>query len=182
MTGPADDISARIARHYALTAQQGRVLQLLVVGRRNREIALVLGIAVRTVRAHLAAIFAKTGIDGRDETSRLILEAHALEARGRFPEHASVPPAQGLVDITALADDVAARISRRYALTVRQSRVLELLVVGRRNSEIALVLGIAAHTVRDHVSAILAKTDTAGRDEVCRLVLEEIALERNAYP
>lgn len=81
----------------------------------------------------------------------------------------------GHVDVTVLADEVAEWITRRYGLTTQQGRVMELMVVGRRNPEIALVLGITVHTVRSHVAAIFVKTGIDGREEVSRLILEAIA-------
>jgi len=54
-----------------LTAQQQRVLELVAQGRLNKQIADVLGIQERTVKAHLAAIFIKFGVRNRTQASVL---------------------------------------------------------------------------------------------------------------
>ena len=69
-----------LAERYGLTARQSRVLELMIVGRKNGEIAKVLGITVRTVRAHAGAVFKRTGIDGREELPRLIFEVVVHQA------------------------------------------------------------------------------------------------------
>lgn len=48
-----------------LTARENEVLDALVRGARNREIAAQLGITERTVKAHLASIYSKLGVESR---------------------------------------------------------------------------------------------------------------------
>ena len=50
---------------YGLTGRELQVLQLLCEGLRNAEIAERLSRSVRTVDHHLAAVFAKLGVDSR---------------------------------------------------------------------------------------------------------------------
>jgi len=59
------------------------------------------------------------------------------------------------------------RATRRNpaGLTPRQLQVLELLVDGCSNREIADELVVSVRTVEDHVSAVLARLDVASRDE-----------------
>ena len=52
-----------------LTAREQQVLELILKARSNKEIALQLGIEVRTVRAHLARLMRKTGVDNRIKLS-----------------------------------------------------------------------------------------------------------------
>lgn len=54
----------------ALTPTQLKVARLAVRGRSNAEIASQLGIALRTVANHMAAILAKTGAASRFELAR----------------------------------------------------------------------------------------------------------------
>ncbi len=48
-------------------------------------------------------------------------------------------------------------------LTTREREVLDLLAAGRRNSAIAAALGLSDKTVRNHLSAILAKLQVSDR-------------------
>jgi DNA-binding NarL/FixJ family response regulator len=52
-----------------LTAREQQVLELILKARSNKEIALQLGIEVRTVRAHLARLMRKAGVDNRIKLS-----------------------------------------------------------------------------------------------------------------
>lgn len=51
------------------------------------------------------------------------------------------------------------------ALTPRESEVLELLARGLSNKEIGTALHVSEHTVKFHVSSIIAKLGVAGRTE-----------------
>jgi NarL family two-component system response regulator YdfI len=48
-----------------LSAREDEVLQAIARGERSKEIALQLGISERTVKAHLASIYSKLGVDSR---------------------------------------------------------------------------------------------------------------------
>lgn len=52
-----------------LTSREHQVLELIMKARSNREIALQLGIEERTVRAHLARLMRKAGVDNRIKLS-----------------------------------------------------------------------------------------------------------------
>jgi DNA-binding CsgD family transcriptional regulator len=64
-----------------LTAREADVLRLVVAGRSNPEIAAALGVSRRTVEAHLSAVYAALGAEGR-------AEAIALALRSDLPEPA----------------------------------------------------------------------------------------------
>ncbi len=51
-------------------------------------------------------------------------------------------------------------------LTRRESDVLQLLLLGKTNKQIALDLNISDYTVRDHVSALLRKRGVRTRMEL----------------
>lgn len=51
-------------------------------------------------------------------------------------------------------------------LTRRESDVLQLLLLGKTNKQIALDLSISDYTVRDHVSALLRKRGVRTRMEL----------------
>jgi NarL family two-component system response regulator YdfI len=48
-----------------LTARESAILDRVARGERNKEIAAALGITERTVKAHLASIYSKLGVDSR---------------------------------------------------------------------------------------------------------------------
>lgn len=51
-------------------------------------------------------------------------------------------------------------------LTKRESEVLQLLLIGKTNKQIALNMGISNYTVRDHVSSLLRKRGVRSRMEL----------------
>jgi DNA-binding NarL/FixJ family response regulator len=57
-------------------------------------------------------------------------------------------------------------------LTAREREVLELLVSGRTNKEIANALGIAENTVKNHLKSILAKLHLQNRVQAATLALQ----------
>jgi DNA-binding CsgD family transcriptional regulator len=56
-----------VRRRYRLTAREAEVLQLLLRGYRNKDIAITLGISAATVKRHLMRVFDKTGADSRTQ-------------------------------------------------------------------------------------------------------------------
>lgn len=56
-----------VRRRYRLTAREVEVLQLLLRGYRNKDIAATLGISPATVKRHLMRVFDKTGADSRTQ-------------------------------------------------------------------------------------------------------------------
>jgi DNA-binding NarL/FixJ family response regulator len=68
-----------------LTVRERQVLELILKARSNREIALQLGIEERTVRAHLARLMRKAGVDNRIKLSMSVLSrsiVKEIEANG----------------------------------------------------------------------------------------------------
>lgn len=59
----------------------------------------------------------------------------------------------------------AANDRNHVAWTERQRQVLDLLVAGRTNGEIAEILGISLDGVKWHVSQILLKLDVGSRED-----------------
>ena len=53
------------AEPLILTEREGQVLEAVARGERSKEIAARLGISERTVKAHLASIYGKLGVDSR---------------------------------------------------------------------------------------------------------------------
>ena len=60
----------------SLSPRQWEVLRLLVQGRSNKEIARTLGLAIGTVKIHVAVLFHKLGVTGR--TAAAVVGARLL--------------------------------------------------------------------------------------------------------
>jgi DNA-binding CsgD family transcriptional regulator len=133
-------------RWPALTARETQVLRLVASGYRNREIARILGIAVRTVACHRCQLRTKLGAGGAAELTRYALRSGVVE-----------PAEWGLQRL----DEVFGQ------LTPREIEVLELVASGCTGNQIAWELGISAKTVSSHRTSILAKT---GSGNTARLV------------
>lgn len=78
--GGAPQLAARLA---SLTPQQFRVLELLALGRLNKQIAAELGISEQTTKAHVSATLAKLGVRNRTQASVLYREL-AIEESERI--------------------------------------------------------------------------------------------------
>ena len=65
------DLASRLA---SLTPQQYRVLELVAIGRLNKQIAGTLGIEETTVKAHVSAALAKLGVRNRTQASLVFRE------------------------------------------------------------------------------------------------------------
>jgi DNA-binding NarL/FixJ family response regulator len=77
-------------RGAAFTAREKQVLGMLVEGRSNKEIGQPLGMRVRTVKAHLAKLMRKVGVQNRVALSTYAI-SHALVSLGhdlRAQDHA----------------------------------------------------------------------------------------------
>lgn len=61
----AQQTVSEIQKDSVLTERELEVLQAAALGERNKEIAYKLGIAERTVKAHLQSIYQKFGVDSR---------------------------------------------------------------------------------------------------------------------
>jgi len=59
-----------------LTPREKEVMELVVIGRHNKEIAEALGISVRTVEVHKARMMTKLGVEGVPDLVRLSLAGH----------------------------------------------------------------------------------------------------------
>lgn len=58
---------------------------------------------------------------------------------------------------------------RELALTAREIQILRMLELGRSNRDIATYLGIAIHTVKNHVHSLLTKLGVSTRAEAAAL-------------
>ena len=72
--GHAAEVSKQLAR---LTSREREILDLVVAGRQNREIAKALDISARTVEVHTARVMAKMGVDRVADLLKLVLSVSA---------------------------------------------------------------------------------------------------------
>lgn len=70
---------------------------------------------------------------------------------------------EGLVFITQYAAERLAASSYLERLTEKEQRVLELIVAGKSNKEIARALGVGAGTIKTHVHNVLEKLQVRDR-------------------
>lgn len=72
---PAVPVPARVPGATELTERERQVLQLIVRGAQNKEIASQLNITERTVKAHLASIFNRLGVNSRTEAAAVAVRS-----------------------------------------------------------------------------------------------------------
>jgi DNA-binding CsgD family transcriptional regulator len=66
---------ARVVKALRLSPQQGRIIELILQAKRDKEIALSLGVNVWTVRTHLTRMFTRLGVADRVELLLLVFAA-----------------------------------------------------------------------------------------------------------
>src|SRR5690348_3306349 len=157
-----------------LAHQEG--IDLVLLGSRNGQNLFDVMASLKAARPDLRIIVTGTGAD--DET---ILKAVAAGAKGYVDEAAS--PAefvqairmvnQGSVwaprrVLSIFIERVTSSPGRifpagRVTFTDREKEVLELLVAGRSNKEIGMVLGIEERTVKAHVAKLMRKVGVQNR-------------------
>src|SRR3984957_12296899 len=81
---------AAAARPLPISDREREIAMLVVAGCSNREVADRLFVSVRTVEGHLYRIFAKLGIDDRDQLVHLL----RLERSGELNAKVILPPGQ----------------------------------------------------------------------------------------
>lgn len=72
--GTDDKTIAFYKEAFGLTGAQARVLHLITHGKRNREIAVCLGISKRTVEKHVERILDTLGAENRTAAAAIALE------------------------------------------------------------------------------------------------------------
>lgn len=132
VTEPTPANSANCVR---LTLAERRVLERVVLGETNKEVAQCLGCSARTVEFHLGHILRKTGFMRRTRLISII----AIRFAG--------------ASAATVAD---ARLAGR--LTKTEIRVFKHVLLGATNKEIAARLYCSARTVEFHVGNIFRKT------------------------
>jgi DNA-binding NarL/FixJ family response regulator len=96
----------------------------------------------------------------KDSSIDQVVEAIGAAARG---ESMITPRLASQLVRRLRAPEQAAPVPGAGALTPREHEVLELLVLGAENADIAQRLQISQHTVKNHVSSILEKLGVENR-------------------
>jgi DNA-binding NarL/FixJ family response regulator len=124
-------------------------------------------VVMLTVSAHEedvneAILAGASGYLLKDSSTAAIVSGIAAAARG---EGLLSPAIAGRLLERMRANDVASELSpeTRPQLTAREREVLRLIADGKDNVEIADTLVMSPHTVKSHVSNILAKLEVANR-------------------
>lgn len=141
---------ARGSRDLGLTAREREVRELLMAGHGNADIAMRLHLSPHTVRVHVSRVLAAHGVP-----TRFALVAEAAT--------------RSVADGVIVLDPV-----RLAELTARQRAVVEHLVGGASNAEIAGRLGIAVRTVEKHLGEVMRRWGAGGRAEVVAIAVGAI--------
>ena len=64
--------------------------------------------------------------------------------------------------------------TKEWGITAREVEVLELVILGKTNKEIANALIISEHTVKNHLSRIFHKMNVTDRSQIIALVYKRI--------
>ena len=78
------DVQARLderSAHPSLTPREIEVMRHVVEGRRNKEIAALLGISEDTVTVHLKNVFSKLGVNDRTAAVNIVLKRGIVQLR-----------------------------------------------------------------------------------------------------
>lgn len=78
--------------------RERQVVELLVQSRSNKQIALALGVSVRTVEFHLSNIYAKLGVNSRTEAALKLTETSLRESTGADLRESTVVEMEELAD------------------------------------------------------------------------------------
>jgi DNA-binding CsgD family transcriptional regulator len=90
--------------NHPFSEREKDVIQFLLQGKGNKQIALALGISNRTVEFHLSNIYAKLGVNSRSEAILKLTESRLRESTGGQPvdstvEHSGVSTENGFKSI-----------------------------------------------------------------------------------
>ncbi len=80
------------------SSRESQVIQLLIQGKSNKQIALALDLSVRTVEFHLSNIYAKLGVNSRIEAALKLTETSLRESTGADLRESTVVEREELID------------------------------------------------------------------------------------
>jgi RNA polymerase sigma factor (sigma-70 family) len=127
----------------------------------------------RDPRARLIAL---TTYDGEDDVeSAMTAGAMGYLLKGVRPEELVAAIEEVHAGRRHIPSEIAARLADRNALeplTVREQQILELLVRGRSNQDIAADLKITERTVKNHLTRLFAKLGVESRTQAALVALK----------
>ncbi|WP_397386677.1 response regulator transcription factor [Paenibacillus sp. MMS20-IR301] len=108
-----------------------------------------------------------------------IAEALDSEPRGSFQSflrsRADTLPVRRTVSAVRLLNSSALKTPKEeWGISPREEEVLELIILGKTNKEIASSLFISEHTVKNHLSRIFNKMNVTDRSQIIALVYKRI--------
>lgn len=113
-----------------------------------------------------SAVLLPLYISERNFSENILLLAFSFfTLRLRFKE----PPAADAPDTQAYVDELLPAFCERYNLTARERVIVEQVLQGKDNQNIASSLQLAPGTVKAHVHNILKKTGVSTRQELTQL-------------
>lgn len=88
---------------------------------------------------------------------------------------ADIQPVRRSVSAVKLLNSSALKTPKEeWGISPREEEVLELIILGKTNKEIASTLFISEHTVKNHLSRIFNKMDVTDRSQIIALVYKRI--------
>lgn len=84
------------------------------------------------------------------------------------------PLRKGLSAVKLLNSAALKTPKEEWGISPREEEVLELIILGKTNKEIASALFISEHTVKNHLSRIFSKMDVTDRSQIIALVYKRI--------
>jgi DNA-binding NarL/FixJ family response regulator len=73
--------------YESLSGREKEVLDLLVQGKSNKQIAMHLGVSNRTIEFHLSNIYSKLGVNSRAEAILFFMKDTSLKSEGVVKEN-----------------------------------------------------------------------------------------------
>jgi len=152
----------------------------------DRDQVMQLATKARSAMPHADVIV--TGVVSRESVAELVdAGVRAFVMRGASPDEliatigtlavdTTLPQVPGSIVVQTPRDDARPQRShgpREVQLTPREQQVIQLIVDGMCNKEIAAALGVAIHTVKSHVHSVLQKLSVGSRLALAALVLRQ---------
>ncbi|WP_375383970.1 LuxR C-terminal-related transcriptional regulator [uncultured Microbacterium sp.] len=163
------DVVATARDHGHLAVQRAAARELRTVGRRLPPAA-ASGLEGLSEREREVAMLVAAGFSNADLAERLYLSRHTVRIQvSRVLSAFGVATRAEVAAALGSAETSATMTAPE--LTVRQREVVECIVAGMPNREIARHLGVGVSTVEKHVTAVLRRWDVESRAGIVSVAL-----------